>query len=175
VALDDERPARVADGRQQDAQRADQLVGVARHVEAEQDDHPDRPTSRPTSREPPTRSSWSKRIASAAIVSGRAEMRIAANDDDTRSSPNAMSGNGMTISSSAKAAMAGHRDPQPAQCPGSPRERQQHRRGQRHAHEAQEHRRDLVDGDLDEQVRHAPHHRHGSEGDPATAAHRPGP
>ena len=55
----------------------------------------------PTRRVPPTRSEWSKRSASSAMISGTDAIRIAASDDATCCSPAAISGNGMQISMTA--------------------------------------------------------------------------
>src|SRR4051794_486919 len=64
---------------------------------------PPSPMSSPTSRRPETRSEASKRSASRATMSGAAAMMIAATDESTCCSPNAMSGNGTAISNSANA------------------------------------------------------------------------
>src|SRR4051794_13036893 len=64
---------------------------------------PPRPISSPTSRRPDTRSEASKRSASTATISGAAAMMIAATDESTCCSPNAMNGNGTAISKTANA------------------------------------------------------------------------
>ena len=57
----------------------------------------------PASRVGVGRSASSKRIARTAITSGSAAIRIAARDDEMRCSPKPISGNGMQISTMAKA------------------------------------------------------------------------
>ena len=47
------------------------------------------------------RSAWSKRSASSATISGTEAIRIAASDEETVCSPAAISGNGITISTTA--------------------------------------------------------------------------
>ena len=64
---------------------------------------PPSPISIPTKRERVGCSPWSKRSARKATTSGTAAIRIAASEDDTRCSPNAISGNGIVISNRAKA------------------------------------------------------------------------
>src|SRR5687767_1305693 len=78
---------------------------------------PARPTKRPTRRRPVTRSSWSSRIASSAMISGSDATMIAASDEATCCSPNAMSGNGMQISSSANAASGTSLERSPVSAP----------------------------------------------------------
>ena len=56
-----------------------------------------------------TRSEWSKRSASRATNSGAAAMMIAASEEATCCSPNAISGNGITISTTANTASHHHR------------------------------------------------------------------
>ena len=65
---------------------------------------PPSPTSIPTKRVRVGCSPRSKRRARKAITSGTAAIRIAASDEDTRCSPNAISGKGIVISNSANAA-----------------------------------------------------------------------
>ncbi len=62
---------------------------------------PAKPISRPTSLIPVTRSEWSKRTASTATSSGAAAMMIAASEESMCCSPQAISGNGIVISTSA--------------------------------------------------------------------------
>ena len=62
---------------------------------------PANPISSPNRRAPVARSAWSKRSASRATISGTEAIRIAANEDETCCSPAAISGNGITISTSA--------------------------------------------------------------------------
>ncbi len=65
---------------------------------------PASPTSMPTSRVGVGRSERSKRRARPATNSGTAAIRIAASDEGRCSSPNAIIGNGIVISTKAKAA-----------------------------------------------------------------------
>ncbi len=62
---------------------------------------PAKPISSPIRRAPRTRSSGSKRMASTAMISGTAAIRIAASEDETCCSPAAISGNGIEISTTA--------------------------------------------------------------------------
>jgi hypothetical protein len=59
---------------------------------------PLKPTASPSARTGVGRSAWSNRIASTAPISGTDAIMIAANDEATRCSPKAISGNGIEIS-----------------------------------------------------------------------------
>ena len=173
MALEHHRPDRVAERREQDRARAEQLVACGRRRRCPTSaTTPARPISSPASREPVTRSEASKRSASRATNSGAAAIRIAASDEATCCSPAAISGNGIAISTTAKTASQRQRPRTEASRPSAPGEREQHRRPEHHPHPGQEGGRDaVVDGDLDEQVRDPPEHRDGGERRPGAGAH----
>src|SRR5262245_26443383 len=149
---------------------------------------PATPISRPTRRMPVARSAWSNQIAITATVSGRDAIRIAVSDDEKCCSPKLISGNGTTTSANAKAASApsrphsplGERDgreraqpaAKPLERPEPPGDRQKHRRREHHAPPRHERRRQLVDRELDEQVRDPPEDRDRGEQGPGASAHR---
>ena len=100
--LEDHRPARVAGGGDEDRDRAEELLGIAGHVQCPRARRRRQSRRRvPTNRLPVTRSERSKRSARTATIRGTEAIRIAASDEETCCSPAAISGNGIAISATA--------------------------------------------------------------------------
>ena len=102
AALEQHRPDRVADRSDQDRRRPEQLARRCRRRRGRPARRrPAKPIIKPRAGGPPARSAWSNRSASRATINGTEAIRIAASDDATCCSPAAISGNGITISTSA--------------------------------------------------------------------------
>ncbi len=172
LALDDERAARVAErGRQHRARRR---AAPRRGRRCRCRPAPPlraSPISIPASRVGVGRSASSKRSARKATTSGSAAIRIAASDERDALLAEADQRERDADLDDGEGDQPAQR--QPAQRAGPDRDREQHQRGQRHARPGHEARREaVVDGDLDEQVRHAPDHRDGGEQRPAARPSR---
>ena len=137
IALEEHRPAGVADRRDQDRSRTDELRATTGDVDADQRDDAGEADEEPRKRRRSTRSLGSKRSARSAIMSGTAATMIAASDEATWRSPAAISGNGKTISAPrmrAASASACARSPSVPAAPGhaatitAPREIRAHAR-----------------------------------------------
>ena len=117
-----------------------------------------RPISMPTSRVGVGRSEWSKRGPAGPRTAGTAAIRIAASEELTCTSPKPSSGHGTAISTAANTVSVFQRAARPAERAEPPRHREQHGGRDGEPRPRDEARRELVDRDLDEEVRHAPDH-----------------
>ena len=133
---------------------------------------PSMPTTIPTAAQPCERSSWSKPSASSAVKIGAAETRMPASWDSMWFSPKVMSRNGMTTCTKPDRR---HPRPAPAQrrerVP-APGQRQQDDGAQRGADADDGALAEVVERDLDEHVRGAPHRGGPAHHQPGAARHR---
>ena len=168
-ALEDQWPDRVADRDQADLRDRQQ----ARAADVDPDDrrHPDDPSSRPIPRWRSRRSRWLVPSASTVATSGTAAISSPVSELEIRVSAAPSRTHGRAISMPANARSAG-------QATRTGRSsRRQAAMGSRSrvaiAVRAEHHQRgaDVVDGDLDQEVRNPPDHAHGSEQHQAAPRH----